>query len=142
MILIPPTHGRAGVRTINAREYVLQLGEEGIRQQMLYSMNRLFQDEFGADVPEAWLSWEVVDTPGTGEVDIRLAAEAPLRANTVWLAPLGEARTITVPVTDQSRIPIVQSPYRYADDNPFRKSNHVLTFAGWDAETGLMVFDR
>ena len=139
MILIPPTHGRAGVRTINAREYLAQLGEEGIRQQMLYSMNRLYQDEFGADVPESWLSWELIESPT--EVDIRLEASAPRRAQTFLDARRGTARTVAVSVTTESRVPIVHPSYRY-DENPFRRDDHVLTFAGWDAETGLMVFDR
>lgn len=142
MKLIPPSHGRAGVRTISAREYLIAVGEDAVRQKMFDDLNRLFRDEFGADVPRAWLSWEVIDTPGTGEVDIRLSADAPLQANTVWLAPLGEARTVQVAVTDKSRIPIVQNPYAYGVDNPFRRDDHVLTFKGWDAETGLMVFDR
>lgn len=142
MDLIPPTHGRAGVRTVSAREYLVAVGADAVRQTMLDDLNRLFQDEFGVDAPRAWISWEVIDTPGTGEVDIRLSADAPLQASTVWLAPLGEARTVPVPVTDKSRIPIVQSPYAYGIDNPFRRDDHVLTFKGWDAETGLMVFDR
>lgn len=140
MKLIPPSHGRAGVRTINAREYLAQMGEEAIRQQMRYSMNRLFQDEFGTDVPEAWLSWELIEAPT--EVDIRLEANAPLRSQTFIDGRRGIARTVPIALTTESRVPIVTSPYHYADDNPFRRDDQVLTFQGWDAETGLMVFDR
>ena len=87
---------------------------------------------------DLWLSWETVETPD--EVDVRLSAEAPTRAREV-LTP-GGARTFQIPVSTESRIPIVPNPYIYGTDTPFRRDDHVLTFAGWDAETGLMVFDR
>ena len=138
MTLIPPTHGRAGVRSINSREYLAAVGEDAVRRAMVADLNRLFQDELGVDVPEAWLSWEAVEAPG--EVDVRLRAEAPTRAREVLT--LGEVRTFQIPVSTESRIPIVPNPYVYGIDNPFRRDDHVLTFAGWDAETGLMVFDR
>ena len=138
MILIPPTHGRAGVRSINSREYLDRVGADAVRRGMAADLNRLFQDELGVDAPEAWLSWETVETPD--EVDVRLSATAPTRATEV-LTP-GGVRTFTIAVTTESRIPIVLNPYAYGIDTPFRRDDHVLTFAGWDAETGLMVFDR
>lgn len=138
MNLIPPTHGRAGVRSITSRAYLDAVGEDAVRRGMAAELNRHFRDEFGVDAPEAWLSWEVVDTPV--EVDIRLSAKAPTRAREALA--LGEVRTFQIPVSTESRIPIVQNPYVYGIDNPFRRDDHVLTFAGWDAETGLMVFDR
>lgn len=138
MNLIPPTHGRAGVRSINSRRYLDQVGEDAVRRRMVSDLNRHFRDELGVDAPEAWLSWETVETPD--EVDVRLSATAPTRAREV-LAP-GGARTFQIPVSTESRIPIVLNPYTYGTDNPFRRDDHVLTFKGWDAETGLMVFDR
>ena len=136
MTLVPPTHGRAGVRSINSRVYLAAVGEERLRQQMLSQMNRVFQDELGVDVPEAWLSWEIVESPN--EVDVRLSATAPTRAQEV-LTPSG-VRTFTIALTTGSQIPIVPRAYHF--DNPYRHPDHYLTFKGWDAETGLMVFDR
>ena len=140
MILIPPTHGRASVRTVSAREYLVAVGEDAVRREMLDDLNRLFQDEFGAPAPRAWISWEVIETPDA--VDVRLSAEAPTRARTYLDALRGSVRTVPIAVTHESRIPIVANPYPYGTDNPYRRDDHVLTFAGWDAETGLMVFDR
>lgn len=142
MNLIPPTHGRAGVRSINSREYLDRVGEDAVRREMVSDLNRHFQAEIGVDAPRAWLSWEVVETPGTDEVDVRLSAEAPTRARTYLDALRGSVRTVPIAVTHESRIPIVANPYPYGTDNPYRRDDHVLTFAGWDAETGLMVFDR
>ena len=136
MNLIPPTHGRAGVRSINSRRYLDQVGEDAVRRGMVANLNHLFQDELGVDAPEAWLSWETVETPD--EVDVRLSATAPTRATEV-LTPDG-IRTLAIAVTTESQIPIVPSLYRF--DNPYRRPDHHLTFKGWDAETGLMVFDR
>ena len=136
MTLIPPTHGRAGVRSIISREYLAAVGEDAVRRAMVADLNRLFQDEFGVDAPEAWLSWETVEAPD--EVDVRLSATAPTRAQEV-LTP-GGVRTFTIAVTTGSQIPIVPRPYHF--DNPYRHPDHYLTFKGWDAETGLMVFDR
>ena len=138
MTLIPPTHGRAGVRSINSRKYLAAVGEDAVRRGMVANLNRHFRDEFGVDAPEAWLSWETVETPD--EVDIRLSAEAPTRAREALA--LGEVRAFQIPVSTESRVPIVPNPYAYGIDTPFRRDDHVLTFAGWDAETGLMVFDR
>ena len=140
MILIPPTHGRAGVRSISSREYLDRVGADAVRRGMAADLNRLFQDELGVDAPEAWISWEVIETPDA--VDVRLSAEAPTRARTYLDALRGSVRTVPIAVTHESRIPIVANPYPYGTDNPYRRDDHVLTFAGWDAETGLMVFDR
>lgn len=142
MILIPPTHGRAGARQTVARELLVDNAEKRLRERMIDEMNRLYREEFGADVPEAWLSWELIPRDPAYEMEFRLRAEAPTRSNTFLDARRGIARTVPIAVTTSSQIPIVTNPYRYADDNPYRRSDHVLTFQGWDAETGLMVFDR
>ena len=140
MNLIPPTHGRALVQRAVARELLVDNAEKRLRERMLDEMNRLYREEFGAPAPRAWISWEVIETPD--EVDVRLSAEAPTRARTYLDALRGSVRTVPIAVTHESRIPIVANPYPYGTDNPFRRDDHVLTFAGWDAETGLMVFDR
>lgn len=142
MILIPPTHGRAGVRQTVARGLLGGGAEKRLRERMLDEMNRLYQEEFGADVPEAWLSWESTPHDPTYEMEFRLLAEAPTRATTFIDARRGTARTVQISVTTRSKIPIDPTSYRYEDSNPFRRDDHVLTFQGWDAETGLMVFDR
>lgn len=142
MILIPPTHGRAGVRRVVARELLVDNAEKRLRERMLDEMNRLYREEFGADAPEAWLSWESLPRDSTYEMEFRLSAEAPTRARTYLDALRGSVRTVPIAVTHESRIPIVANPYPYGTDNPYRRDDHVLTFAGWDAETGLMVFDR
>lgn len=138
MNLIPPTHGRAGVKKISARTYLEQIGEERVKETMRKDLNRVFQEELGVDAPEGWLYFEVLDH--AGDVEIRLSAEAPTQARTVRLATTGEVRTFEVPVSTQSSIRIVTSPYNF--DNPYIDPKHHLTFKGWDAETGLMVFDR
>lgn len=137
MKLIPPTHGLAVVRRTVPHEGITPALEETARRVMLESMNRLFQKKFGTNAPEAWLSWDVV---GGGE--IRLSAEAPSTARRYFDALRNSVRRVPVPVSLESRIPIVASSYRYDDANPFRRDDHVLTFQGWDGETGLMVFDR
>src|SRR5699024_11710965 len=131
---------RAGVRRVVARELLVDNAEKRLRERMLDEMNRLYREEFGAPTPRAWISWEVIETPD--EVDVRLSAEAPTRARTYLDALRGSVRTVPIAVTHESRIPIVANPYPYGTDNPYRRDDHVLTFAGWDAETGLMVFDR
>src|SRR5690625_2511240 len=82
LILIPPTHGRAGVRRVVARELLVDNAEKRLRERMLDEMNRLYREEFGADAPEAWLSWESLPRDSTYEMEFRLSAEAPTRART------------------------------------------------------------
>ena len=142
MILIPPTHGRAGVQQTVARELLVDNAEKRLRKKMLDEMNRLYQEEFGADVPEAWLSWESIPRDATYEMKFRLRAEAPARGRTYFDALRGVVRTVPIALTTSSSVPIVANPYVYGIDAPYRRGDHVLTFAGWDAETGLMVFDR
>lgn len=67
-------------------------------------------------------------------------ANAPERSRVFLDGHRGQVRTVQIPVTTQSRIPIVLQRYRYED--PFDRPERYLTFKGWDAETGLMVFDR
>lgn len=142
MNLIPPSNGRAEVRRIDAQEAIAAVGEEAVREQLLGEMDSLFRREVGATVPREWLTWTVSHSPNGLQTEVLLVAEAPTRANTFLDARRGIARTVPIAVTTASQIPIVTNPYRYADDNPYRRSDHVLTFQGWDAETGLMVFDR
>ena len=142
MNLIPPTHGRALVQRTVARERFLDGAEERFREQMLGEMDSLFRREVGATAPREWLSWEKEPRDPTYEMELRLRAEAPTRSRTFIDAHRGITRTNPIALTTESRIPIVPTTYRYEDTNPFRRPDHVLTFAGWDAETGLMVFDR
>lgn len=140
MKLIPPSHGRAGVRALQPRRYIERVGEERVKETMRRDLDRVFQEEFGVDAPEDWLTWEILDTPAPDEVDIRLSAVGPTRSNVFYDVRRNQARTVAVPVTTESSIPIVPSPYHF--DNPYVDPRHHLTFKGWDAETGLMAFDR
>ena len=140
--LLPPSNGRAEVRRIDAQEAIAAVGEEAVREQLLDEMDSLFRREVGATAPRAWLTWTVSHSPNGLQTEVLLVAEAPTRANTFLDARRQEVRTVPIAVTTESKIPIVPNSYRYADDNPFRRDDHVLTFQGWDAATGLMVFDR
>ena len=142
MNLVPPTHGRALVQRTVARELLVDNAEKRLREQMLDEMDSLFRREIGATAPREWLSWERVPRDPTYEMEFRLRAEAPTRARSYFDALRGAVRTVPIAVTTSSSIPIVSNPYVYGIDNPYRRADHVLTFAGWDAETGLMVFDR
>ena len=142
MILIPPTHGRAGVRRVVARELLGDKVEKRLREQMLDEMNRLYQEETGADAPEAWLSWERIPRNPTYEMEFRLRAEAPTRSQTYFDALRNVVQTVPTTLTSKSRIPIVPTTYRYKATEASPRDVHFLTFKGWDAKTGLMVFDR
>lgn len=142
MNLVPPTHGRALVQRTVAREILVDNAEKRLREQMLDEMDSLFRREVGATAPREWLSWERLPRDSTYEMEIRLLAEAPTRSQTYFDAHRQETRTVPIALTAASRIPIVPTTYRYEDTNPFRRIDHVLTFKGWDAATGLMVFDR
>ena len=142
MNLIPPSNGRAEVRRIDAQEAIAAVGEEAVREQLLDEMDSLFRREVGATAPREWLSWFVTPSADGLRTEVLLTAEAPTRARTYFDAPRGAVRTVPIALTTRSSIPIVANPYVYGIDNPYRRTDHVLTFAGWDAETGLMVFDR
>ena len=142
MNLVPSTQGRAEVRWIAAQEAIDAVGEEAVREQLLDEMDSLFRREVGATAPRAWLTWSVSHSANGLRTEVLLTADAPLWSNRYFDARRQEVRTVPIAVTTESKIPIVTNPYRYADDNPFRRDDHVLTFKGWDAATGLMVFDR
>ena len=142
MNLVPPTHGRALVQRTVAREILVDNAEKRLREQMLDEMDSLFRREVGATAPRAWLTWSVSHSANGLRTEVLLTADAPLRSNRYFDARRQEVRTVPIAVTTESKIPIVPNSYRYADDNPFRRDDHVLTFKGWDAATGLMVFDR
>ena len=140
--LLPPSNGRAEVRWVDAQEAIDAVGEEAVREQLLDEMDSLFRREVGATAPREWLTWSVSHSANGLRTEVLLTADAPLRSNRYFDARRQEVRTVPIAVTTESKIPIVPNSYRYADDNPFRRDDHVLTFKGWDAETGLMVFDR
>ena len=142
MNLVHPTQGRAEVRRIDAQEAIDAVGEEAVREQLLDEMDSLFRREVGATAPREWLTWSVSHSANALRTEVLLTADAPLRSNRYFDARRQEVRTVPIAVTTESKIPIVPNSYRYADDNPFRRDDHVLTFKGWDAATGLMVFDR
>ena len=142
MNLVPSTHGRAEVRWIAAQEAIAAVGEEAVREQLLDEMDSLFRREVGAMAPREWLTWTVSHSANGLRTEVLLVAEAPTRSQTYFDAHRQETRTVPIALTTASRIPIVPTTYRYEDTNPFRRIDHVLTFKGWDAETGLMVFDR
>ena len=135
MNLVPPTHGRALVQRTVAREILVDNAEKRLREQMLDEMDSLFRREVGATAPREWLSWERLPRDSTYEMEIRLLAEAPTRARSYFDALRGVVRTVPIALTTTSSIPIVSNPYVYGIDNPYRRTDHVLTFKGWDAET-------
>lgn len=140
MRLIPPSHGEAYVRTLNSPEYLQRVGEGQIRETMVQDLDRVFQTELGVPAPRPWLQWETLDRPEHELRELWLRALAPTSSRTVWLVPRNEARVLQVPATTQSRVPLVQKPYRYED--PFDRPDRYLTFKGWHPESGLMAFDR
>lgn len=142
MNLIPPTHGRAEVRRTFEKEAVAAIGGEAVCQQLLRDMDSIFHREVGATAPREWLRWLISHSPAGAQVDVSLKAEAPTRGRTYLDAFRGVVRAAPLALTTESQIPIVPSSYRYENPAPFRRADHVLTFAGWDADTGLMVFDR
>lgn len=143
MKLIPPDRGRFRVKVrLEAAEAAAE-EDDRIETHLIRKIDRFSRDELGVHtVPRDWLAFERFDLPEDGTVEFRLEATAPTRSRTVLLPSLGQERTFQIPVSTKSPIPIVPSPYRYADTNPYRRADHVLTFKGWDGETGLMVFDR
>ena len=140
MILIPPTHGRGAARLRVPAAEIVDRGEGVFRAEVLNSLNRIFREEFGVDAPESWIQWEAVDSPWSDDTEIRVEAIAPTTANVVRVP--GGTRAFVIPVTTESRIPIVNKPHRIVDGDAYLRADHALTFKGWDAETGLMVFDR
>lgn len=143
MKLIPPDRGRFGVKVrLEAGEAAAE-EDDRIEAHLIRKIDRFSRDQLGVHtVPRDWLAFERVDLPEEGAVEFRMGATAPTRAHTAFLPSLGQERTFPVAVSTLSSIPIVPSPYRYADTNPYRRADHLLTFKGWDGETGLMVFDR
>lgn len=140
MILIPPTHGRAAFRVAVPRSDLEEVDRETLRETLVEKIHRTFQEHFGSDAPEGWVKIEETYPPGDDEVVLQVEATAPTRSRVALVR--GQRREFEVPVSTRSQIPIVANPYVYGIDNPYRRRDHLLVFQGWDAETGLMVFDR
>ena len=103
---------------------------------------RMFRDEHGVDPHPSWVQREPVvsDIPGT--LMIRVLIDPPTSASEAIV--VGKRVALPMPVSTSTRIPIATSPYM--DDRadlsaPVSPVRNSAVHVGWDADTGLMVFD-
>lgn len=145
MNLIPPTHGSAGASVRMSTEQEARERSLAVLEALEGEIHRMFRAELSATPHRDWTQpVEVVRSPGSEEVSIRLEVHAPTQDTTVQVAETGEVRTLSVPVSTESRIPIVANRYLGpgTDIDHFHRPDRYLTFKGWNADTGLMVFGR
>lgn len=147
MILIPPTHGRAGASLIYPHEELeaRQTTLGTVEDRLAAELDRIYRAEFGVSPHPSWIQpVEHVEDKARQKAIFRQEVYAPERARQILLEDTGQQVVLQVAVSTRSRVPIVSNPYRAmnADTDPFDRPERYRTFKGWDAETGLMVFGR
>ena len=103
---------------------------------------RMFRDEHGIDPHPSWLQREPVGSDIPETLTIRVLIDPPTSASEAIVA--GKRVALPTPVSTSTRVPIVTSPYvdDRADLNaPVSPAQNSAVHVGWDADTGLMVFD-
>ena len=104
---------------------------------------RMFRDEHGIDPHPSWVQREPVGSDIPETLTIRVLIDPPTSASEAIVA--GERIAFPAPVNTSTRVPIVtHSPYAgdSADlDAPVSPLQNAAVHIGWDADTGLMVFD-
>ena len=103
---------------------------------------RMFRDEHGIDPHPSWVQREPVGSDIPQTLTIRVLIDPPTSASEAIVA--GERIALPAPVNTSTRAPIVTSPY--VDDRadlsaPVSPVQNSAVHVGWDADTGLMVFD-
>ena len=103
---------------------------------------RMFRDEHGIDPHPSWVQREPVGSDIPQTLTIRALIDPPTSASEAIVA--GERVALPAPVSTSTRVPIATSPYMddRADLNaPVSPVQNSAVHVGWDADTGLMVFD-
>ena len=104
---------------------------------------RMFRDEHGIDPHPSWVQREPVGSDIPETLTIRVLIDPPTSASEAIVA--GKRVALPMPVSTSTRVPIVtHSPYagESADLNaPVSPVQNSAVHVGWDADTGLMVFD-
>lgn len=143
--VVPIEEARRGIRTTIAREVIDRAGggvgiTEEMRGQMTEALHRPFREKYGYDVPAEWISWEVVEDRAEHTVELRLKAEATTKAQEVYDMTRGEPRQLPITVTPEAKILIARSHLVGEHPVTTREAGDIITFKGWDPETGLMAF--
>ena len=103
---------------------------------------RVFRDEHGIDPHPSWVQREPVGSDIPETLTIRVLIDPPTSASEAIVA--GKRVAFPMPVSTGTRVPIATSPYMddRADLNaPVSPVQNSAVHVGWDADTGLMVFD-
>ena len=103
---------------------------------------RVFRDEHGIDPHPSWVQREPVGSDIPETLTIRVLIDPPTSASEAIVA--GKRVALPMPVSTSARVPIVASPFMddSADlDAPVSPVQNSAVHIGWDADTGLMVFD-
>lgn len=144
MNLITPTTNLPALRAEASPEFLASLGEEEVFERLADDLRDAFEEAFGSPLPPSWVSirrLEAHDGPAD-VVSLVGRVTPPQKATRYFNALRYRVETSLMTLTEKSRISITTNPYRYSAEMIHFHPEHFLSFKGWDADTGLMVFGR